>query len=63
MAAEVFLSDQQLADRYSVSRNTVRRWHRERPDFPRSISLTPGCTRWKLSEIEAWEAAAAESAA
>jgi len=46
-----------------VSRNSVWRWHRERPDMPRAVRLTPGCTRWRLSEIEAWEAAQAEAAA
>ncbi|TKW67168.1 MAG: AlpA family phage regulatory protein [Paracoccus denitrificans] len=32
-------------------------------DFPQPVKLTPGCTRWKLSEIEAWEAAKAEQTA
>ena len=53
--AETFLSDADLAKRYGVSRQSIWRWHRERSDFPRAISLTPGCTRWKLSEIETWE--------
>ena len=25
------------------------------PAFPKPISLSPGCTRWKLSAIEGWE--------
>lgn len=57
---ETYLPDTAVAKRYSVSRNTVWRWHRERPDFPRVIYLSLGCTRWKLSEIEAWEAAQVE---
>ncbi len=52
---ETFLRDTDLAMRYGVARNTVWRWQRERDDFPRAISLSPGCRRWKLSEIEAWE--------
>lgn len=33
------------------------------PTFPRPIKLTPGCTRWRLSEIEAWEQSKAKTAA
>lgn len=58
---ETYLSDHDLAERYGVARPTVWRWHRERPDFPRAIRLTPGCTRWKLSQIENWEHAQAEA--
>lgn len=53
--ANHYLSDTQLAQRFSVSRQTIWRWHRERADFPRACSLSPGCTRWQLAEIEAWE--------
>lgn len=59
---DTFLSDTDLADRYHISRNTVWRWHRERVDFPRAVKLSPNCTRWKLSEITAWEATKAEAA-
>lgn len=60
---ETFLSDRQLGDRYGVHRLTPRRWLREDPTFPKPVRLTPGCVRWKLSDIEAWEAAKAASAA
>lgn len=56
-----YLSDKDIAQRYNVSRQTVWRWHRETMEFPRAITLSPGCTRWKLSEIEAWEAAKSQS--
>lgn len=52
---ETFLSDQDLAKRWGIARPTVWRWHRERPDFPRVVKLTPGCARWRLSDIERWE--------
>lgn len=55
----MYLSDEQLAARYAVSRGTVWRWHRNDPTFPRPVKLSPGCTRWKLAEVEAWEAAQA----
>ena len=53
----MYISDKELADRFRVSRQTVWRWHRADPSFPRSVLLSAGCTRWKLSEIESWEAA------
>tara|TARA_R110002072_G_scaffold244646_1_gene403981 strand:- start:787 stop:972 length:186 start_codon:yes stop_codon:yes gene_type:complete len=59
---DTYLSDTDLAKRYNIARPTVWRWHREQAAFPRAIRLTAGCTRWKLSEIEAWEAAQVEAA-
>lgn len=54
----IYLTDRQIGARYNVHHLTPRRW----TDFPRPIRLTPGCTRWKLSDIEAWEAAKANAA-
>ena len=53
---DTYLSDVKVAERYSVSRNTVWRWHREQVDFPKAVCLTPGSTRWRLSDLEIWEA-------
>lgn len=58
----MYVSDKQVAARYSVTRPTVWRWLKTNPTFPRPISLSPGCTRWKLAEIEAWESARAGAA-
>lgn len=58
----MYVSDKQVAARYSVTRPTVWRWLKTDPTFPRPISLSPGCTRWKLAEIEAWESARAGAA-
>ncbi len=60
--ADTFLSDSQLAGRYGVHRATLWRWA-QTGKFPKPVRLSPGCTRWKLSEIEAWEAARANAAA
>ena len=49
----IYVSDQNLAGRYSVTRQTVWRWLKTDPTFPKPISLSPGCTRWRLDEIEA----------
>jgi predicted DNA-binding transcriptional regulator AlpA len=60
---ETYITDRQLAARYNVHHLTPRRWVREDASFPRPVRLSPGCTRWKLSEIEAWEALKAEGKA
>lgn len=60
---EIYLSDRQLGERYSVHYLTPRRWANEDATFPKPVKLSPGCTRWRLSEIEAWEAAKAAAQA
>ena len=60
---QIFLSDAQIAARYGVHRKTPWRWAKSDPTFPKPIAITPGCTRWKLSEIEAWEAQRSNSVA
>jgi prophage regulatory protein len=60
--AEVYLSDQQLSARYGVHRSTPWRWAKADPDFPKPVKLGPQCSRWKLSEIEAWEQARTNAA-
>ena len=59
----IFVSDRQLAKRFAVNRVTVWAWAKTDPSFPRPVKLSPGCTRWNLAEIEAWEAARAETSA
>lgn len=54
--ADIFCSDRQLADRYNVSKPTIWRWLKSNPDFPKPVRFSPGCTRWKIAEIEAYEA-------
>lgn len=59
---ETYLTDIQLAARYSVNRATPWRWAKADPTFPKPVKLSPQCSRWKLSEIEAWEASRASAA-
>jgi prophage regulatory protein len=54
--SSIYVSDAQIANRYEVSRNTIWRWVRNKT-FPAPIKLSPGCTRFKLADVEAWEAA------
>jgi prophage regulatory protein len=57
MMPETYLSDNQIAIRYSVHRTTPWRWVNTDPTFPKPIRFSPGCTRWKLTDIEVWEEA------
>ena len=51
---EVYLTVEELAQRYNVSTDTIYRWKRD-GDFPKAVKLSRGTTRWRLSDIEAWE--------
>lgn len=53
---EAYLSDNQVGALYGVHKLTVRRWLKTDPSFPKPVRLSPGCVRWKLSELKAWEA-------
>ncbi|NBZ87576.1 helix-turn-helix transcriptional regulator [Stagnihabitans tardus] len=50
-----YLTEQEVADRFNVSTATIRRWIREGA-FPRGLRIGTGTTRWRLSDIEAYEA-------
>lgn len=52
--SSIYASDAQLANRFEISRNTLWRWVRNK-SFPAPVKLSPGCTRWRLSDVEAWE--------
>ena len=60
---EEFLRDTDLADRYGVTRVTIWRWRQTQPDFPRPIYLSANCTRFRLSDVLAWEEKRAKEAA
>lgn len=55
--AETYLADTQVAARYSVHRTTPWRWVKSDLSFPKPVTLSAGCTRWRLSDLEAWESA------
>lgn len=52
----LYLQDKEVAERYGVHRTAIWRWVRE-VNFPKPTRLTPGTTRWKLSDVEEWEKA------
>jgi predicted DNA-binding transcriptional regulator AlpA len=53
-APALFLSDFDLGGRYGVSRATIWRWAQS-GRLPKPVALSPGCTRWRLADIEAAE--------
>jgi prophage regulatory protein len=55
MNTDSYLSIRQVAKRYSVGTATPWRWVRE-GIMPGPVQLSPGCTRWRLSDLEKWEA-------
>lgn len=50
---ERFLTDKQVADRYGVQRSSIWRW--TQTGFPCPVKLSPGCSRWRLSDLLGWE--------
>lgn len=56
MNDNLYLSDKQVAERYSVGRATLWRWLKK-GEFPKPTKFSPGCTRWRLSDLKNWEAA------
>ncbi|QRM53799.1 hypothetical protein [Sinorhizobium sp. BG8] len=59
---ERYLSVREVADRYSVSIQTVWRHTKLNPDFPKPTKVLSGSTRWKLRDLVAYEARRQEEA-
>jgi prophage regulatory protein len=51
----MYATDSAIAARYGVSRTTIWRWV-ARGEFPPPIKLAPGTTRWRVADIEQFEA-------
>lgn len=56
-----FISDKTLAARYDVTRQTVWLWTRK-GKLPKPVKLGEATTRWKLSDLLAWESKQGERA-
>ncbi|WEK50883.1 MAG: hypothetical protein P0Y66_02015 [Candidatus Kaistia colombiensis] len=50
-----FLSVANVARRFSVSVPTIWRWAKTRSEFPKPLLLSPGTTRWRVSDLVAFE--------
>jgi len=52
----IWVSADEIAARFRVSRNTIWRWARTpENEFPDPVRLTPRVTRWRLADIEQFE--------
>lgn len=60
-SSPVFLKAGQVSERESISVPTIWRWVRE-GRFPAPVKLGENCTRWRLADLEAWEAERCEVA-
>jgi prophage regulatory protein len=49
-----YSTDKQLAKRFHVHRTAIWRWVKKN-GFPAPVRLSKGCTRWRDSDVEAWE--------
>jgi prophage regulatory protein len=54
-AEKTYLTVNEVAARLNVSVSSVWRWKRDGA-FPSAVRVGTGSTRWRLSDIEAWEA-------
>lgn len=55
-ARTAYVTDTTLAGHFGVNRATIWGWV-NRNGFPKPVKLSPQMTRWKWSDVEAWEAA------
>jgi prophage regulatory protein len=51
---EIYLNVGQIAQRLNVSTDSIYRWKRA-GDFPKATRLSSRTTRWRLSDVIAWE--------
>lgn len=52
-----YISADQLAARYGVNRSTIWRWASARNGtFPKPVKLGEQTTRWKLEDVERYDA-------
>jgi prophage regulatory protein len=50
----LYLSVDQVAARFDVSKDSIWRWKRQ-GDFPPPVKLGGNTSRWRLADIEEWE--------
>lgn len=56
-ADEAFLAVGQIMQRYGIGRATVWRWVKVNPDFPEPMKLSSGISRWRQSDLVAFDRA------
>lgn len=64
MPAKKYLRDIEVGQRFGVHRVTPWRWAAdEKNPFPKPVRIGPQCVRWRLEDIEAFEAEIGRDAA
>ncbi len=58
--AEQLLTDNDVAALFKVSKQTIWRWIKTSEGFPKPLKVEKGSTRWRLSEVVAYEARMAD---
>ena len=53
MQQSIYIPDTQVANQFGVSRATIWRWV-QNGNFPKPIKLSPGCSRWKIEDVQKW---------
>lgn len=48
------LRPEKAAAYVGVSKNTMYRWHREDPTFPRLIRIGQRSSGWRVTDLDAW---------
>lgn len=56
----VWLTLKQVAERETVHPATINRWVRE-GRFPKPVKIGANCTRWRVTDVEQWEAEIGEA--
>jgi prophage regulatory protein len=49
-----WLSPKQVCEMFSISEATLYRWVKSRPEFPKTVKFSPGCTRFSLVDLNAF---------
>ena len=55
-----YLSRHEILKRYSIGNTTLHRWRRDKSmNFPAPFVFSERCLRWKIADLEAWDASRA----
>lgn len=60
ISLEEFLTDREVAKRYKVQKQTVWRWAKSSPSFPKPFKIV-GTTRWSSHELDEYDRKAKEA--
>lgn len=53
MNQSIYIPDVTVAKQFGVSRATIWRWV-QNGAFPKPVKLSPGCSRWKIEDVQKW---------